>query len=78
MLQIPLSTVNSGRFSEALLFISHLTLYNLNMASLDSALINQMPLPFVVQTEEAMDAAYPEKLRLLLQGDLDFRGKNGA
>ncbi len=78
MLQISLTTVNSRRSPEALLFISHLTLYNLNMASLDSALINQMPLPFVVQTEEAMDAAYPEKLRLLLQGDLDFRGKNGA
>ena len=48
------------------------------MASIERFLDTQLLLPFSEQRGDHIDAPYSEKLQRLLQGDLDFRGKNGA
>ncbi len=64
--------------NECLLSILFSSLYNLVMASLERLLDSQLPFSFVAKRRDWIDASYTERLKHLLQGDLDFQGTNGA
>ncbi len=64
--------------NECLLSILFSSLYNLVMASLERLLDSQLPFSFVAKKRDWIDASYTERLKHLLQGDLDFQGTNGA